>query len=216
MNNIQQINPNFWNEYSRLYDKFIPQFQKELLKDLSQYAKGYICDFGCGTGKLHRYLAQNRNISKIDAIDTSEQMLNLAIKNKPLNLNIKYFNSFQDKNKYDSIYMVNMLYANSNPIEIIKKISQNLSTNGRLIIADMKRENNLETLYLEMIKEYRSDHELDKYFKLNQILSQTSSPSPYRINELESIIQMFGDFKIIEKNEKHFLENMNCLVVEQK
>lgn len=218
----QIVNDNFWSEYARMYNKFTPSFQKKLLENISQYGFGTVGDFGCGVGKLHKHLANQNNSKLIHAIDSNKQMLDLASKNKPQNidtifsqLELNDFNSNQILPKYDSIYLINVLYVNKNPIEILKQITPKLNQNGNLIIVDMKRKTNLEQLFQVLDDEYTGDKDLENYYHSNQILSQNSTPHAYSINELESIISLMGNFQTLEKNETHFLNNANCLIVKK-
>lgn len=218
----QIFNENFWSEYARMYNKFTPSFQTKLLDYISKFGFGTVGDFGCGVGKLHPYLSRQNKSQLIHAIDSNKEMLELAKTNKSQNIKTIYsqielndLNQNQILTSYDSIYLINVLYTNKNPIEVLKQVTPKLNQNGNLIIVDMKRKTNLEQLFQTLNQEYKNDPDLENYYTSNQILSQNSTPHAYSINELESIISLLGNFQTIEKNENHFLENANCLIVKK-
>lgn len=218
----QIINEKFWSEYARLYNKFYPKFQHELLSHISQYGKGQTADLGTGTGKLFQHLNKNSNIEHLIAIDSNKQMLELTKKNAKSHLTsfpyqIKHTELNQlphsENGQYDSIFMVNVLYANQNPIEIIKTANSHLKQNGHLIIADMKRTVQIEKPFQQIKKEYHNEQEdVDKYYNANKILSQGATPRTFSLLELESIIHLTGTHQTIEKREDFFLNNANCVI----
>lgn len=213
----QIVNEEFWNEYAKMYNKFIPEFQKKLLKQIAQYAHGKTGDFGCGTGKLIPYLNQNPNITSIHSLDASPQMLSFA-KKKPTPLPIQYhlleLNKINENTlplTFDSIFLINVLYANNNPINLLTQINKHLNPNGTLIIGDMNRQTNLNQLITSLSKEYQTDPDIEKYQHYNQILSQNATPKTYTPSELESIIHLIDTYQTTHTSQNHFLGNLNLL-----
>lgn len=224
--NKQIITKQFWSNYARLYDKFYPTFQNKMLAHIVQYAHGKVGDFGTGTGKLYKHLDKNDNIESIIGFDSNSQMLNLATQKlnqyfqgkqkETRKLEINLIDNQTPKETFDTIYLVNVLYANENPINILKQIYKKLKPNGTQVIIDMKREVNLKKLFSQLKKEYPNDkRDLKTYYTNNEFLAKNAIPHSYTIDELETITNLIGNYKILEKREDFLLNNVNCLVLKK-
>ena len=222
----QIINKQFWSNYSRLYDKFYPKFQNDLLKYISKFAHGKVADFGTGTGKLYKHLDLNTEITSITGYDSNEQMLNLAKKKFKIyfkniqkniqNIQINELEKKSIKEKFDTIFIINVLYANENPIKILIELDKLLNKHGTLVIVDMKREVDLAKLFNQIKLEYKNDEDVQTYYENNQLLSKDSIPRTFSLEELESITHSIDNFKTIKKRDDFFLENVNCLILEKQ
>lgn len=215
----QILDEEFWNEYAKLYAHFTPSFQKELLEHISQKSFGKVGDFGTGTGKLYRHLKNNENITELIGMDASPQMIEIAKKEAKKHLShIPYriiqndLNQIQTQNNFDSIYLINVIYANNNPIDIIEKTAQKLNKGSNLIIVDMQRKVQGEKLLEQLQKEYRGEDKLQKYLSDNKLLMGDSTPSTYNLRELEKIISLVDDFTIIESSDEFYLNSANYVL----
>jgi len=218
----QIINETFWSEYANLYAQFYPSFQIELLSHIGKKSFGKVGDFGTGTGKLFRHLGNNPDITELIAIDGNEQMLNIAKQEATKylgNINHKIerneLNSEQTQqlgSNFDSIYLINVLYANNNPIQIIENISKQIKCGGKLIIVDMPRQVDGEKLLTKMQAEYPNNKNLIKYVQDNQILMKDSVPSTYNLRELEKIITLVDNYTIEESSSEFFFGSVNYVL----
>lgn len=91
-----------------------PIFSDLLLNKIKELDAKLICDYGCGNGRLAKYLIENNRQVKIDGIDSSKEMRALAT-NYVLSDNFKtyepeYLSQESLKNldnfKYDLVYAV--------------------------------------------------------------------------------------------------------------
>lgn len=102
-----------------------------------QDSKPYqILDFGCGTGKLTRFLAKGFKKSTIYAYDISESLLEKAKEVNRQYPNVKFINEFGEKNKFDFIIIVNVFHhikprLRNRTFEHIKAL---LKPNGKVIV----------------------------------------------------------------------------------
>lgn len=213
------ISTKFWKEYAPLYQKFTPKFQKKQLEFIANFAQGKVADLGIGVGKLIPYLNKNKNVTKIIGIDNNEEMLKYALK-RDSNKSLKIIKSELTKidykiiNNLDSLILTNVLYANSNPIKLLKNISEKTNDNNRIIISDMSRDVKSKELLEYMLEEFKEDKDLEKYIKMNFILVQDSKPRTYFIEEICSVLELL-DYKIYITSKEHFL-NSNYTIIANK
>jgi 2-polyprenyl-3-methyl-5-hydroxy-6-metoxy-1,4-benzoquinol methylase len=222
MDNIDNI---FWENYAKRYDAITPTFQKHLLTHVGKQSFGHVGDFGCGVGKIFHEYEKNQNITSITGIDSSPQMLKIA-KNKMLkyltqipteliNMRLDTENISNLKNNFDTINLINVLYANKNPIEILDLVSQKITSGGVLCIGDMNRNPNSKKLFQKMENEFKNHPEFNQFCKDNQELMTSQTRHTYSLSELETIISKLGDYKTIQKSEKFYLGSMNYLLTQK-
>jgi 2-polyprenyl-3-methyl-5-hydroxy-6-metoxy-1,4-benzoquinol methylase len=222
---VDNTNNKFWENYAKRYDSITPNFQKHLLSHIGKQSFGNVGDFGCGVGKLFKYYSSNTNINKITGIDSSKEMLKIAkqkvnqylidIPTKLIEARLNPENISNLINNFDTINFVNVLYANSNPIEILDSAIQKINPKGVICIADMNRNPNGEKLFQRMSKEYENHPEYKQFCKDNQELMTSQNPHTYSLPELETIISKLGNFQTIQKSEKFYLGSMNYILAQK-
>lgn len=209
------LDEKIWQEYSRLYSKFTPSFQYELLEKASNFSYGNVLDMGTGVGKLLPFLDKNPKVKSITAIDSSKNMLEIA-KKKAIKLSKVKKLVLEDITFYeegcDTICSLNVIYSLNNPIEYLKKCYRMLNDDGQIIISSQKRDLNFTKLANICNMEFENDSDYERYKELNYYLTKKSSHiKAYELDEIESILKLIG-FKTIEKDEKQFLGNSFFIV----
>ena len=93
-------------------------------------AKGYILDFGCGSGRDTKYfLAKD---FKVDAIDGSIELCKIASEYTKIKVRHKYFNELSIVNKYDGIWACSSILHLSldDLVDVFKRMSKALKDEG--------------------------------------------------------------------------------------
>lgn len=93
-------------------------------------AKGYILDFGCGSGRDTKYfLAKD---FKVDAIDGSIELCKIASEYTNIKVRHMYFNELSIVNKYDGIWACSsILHLSLNDlVDVFKRMSKALKDEG--------------------------------------------------------------------------------------
>lgn len=93
-------------------------------------AKGYILDFGCGSGRDTKYfLARDFNV---DAIDGSIELCKIASEYTNIKVNHMYFNELSIVNKYDGIWACSSILHLSldDLVDVFKRMSKALKDEG--------------------------------------------------------------------------------------
>lgn len=93
-------------------------------------AKGYILDFGCGSGRDTKYfLAKDFNV---DAIDGSIELCKIASEYTNIKVNHMYFNELSIVNKYDGIWACSSILHLSldDLVDVFKRMSKALKDEG--------------------------------------------------------------------------------------
>lgn len=93
-------------------------------------AKGYILDFGCGSGRDTKYfLAKDFNV---DAIDGSIELCKIASEYTNIKVNHMYFNELSRVNKYDGIWACSSILHLSldDLVDVFKRMSKALKDEG--------------------------------------------------------------------------------------
>lgn len=135
--------------------------------------KGYILDFGCGSGRDSKYFIENGY--KIKAIDGSLELCLLAEKymnHKVIHMN---FSELNDLNKYDGIWScATILHLTKQEfIKVLKKMIRALKKDGIIYIS-----------FKDGIGEETKD---GRYFMY------------YTENQFEEIINLFDKIEILDK-----------------
>lgn len=93
-------------------------------------AKGYILDFGCGSGRDTKYfLAKDFNV---DAIDGSIELCKIASEYTNIKVRHMYFNELSIVNKYDGIWACSFILHLSldDLVDVFKRMSKALKDEG--------------------------------------------------------------------------------------
>lgn len=93
-------------------------------------AKGYILDFGCGSGRDTKYfLAKDFNV---DAIDGSIKLCKIASEYTNIKVRHMYFNELSIVNKYDGIWACSSILHLSldDLVDVFKRMSKALKDEG--------------------------------------------------------------------------------------
>lgn len=93
-------------------------------------AKGYILDFGCGSGRDTKYfLAKDFNV---DAIDGSIELCKIASEYINIKVRHMYFNELSIVNKYDGIWACSSILHLSldDLVDVFKRMSKALKDEG--------------------------------------------------------------------------------------
>ena len=93
-------------------------------------AKGYILDFGCGSGRDTKYfLAKD---FKVDAIDGSIELCKIASEYTKIKVRHMYFNELSRVNKYDGIWACSSILHLSldDLVDVFKRMSKALKDEG--------------------------------------------------------------------------------------
>lgn len=93
-------------------------------------AKGYILDFGCGSGRDTKYfLAKDFNV---DAIDGSIELCKIASEYTNIKVRHMYFNELSRVNKYDGIWACSSILHLSldDLVDVFKRMSKALKDEG--------------------------------------------------------------------------------------
>lgn len=93
-------------------------------------AKGYILDFGCGSGRDTKYfLAKDFNV---DAIDGSIELCKIASEYTKIKVRHMYFNELSVVNKYDGIWACSSILHLSldDLVDVFKRMSKALKDEG--------------------------------------------------------------------------------------
>lgn len=93
-------------------------------------AKGYILDFGCGSGRDTKYfIAKDFNV---DAIDGSIELCKIASEYTNIKVRHMYFNELSIVNKYDGIWACSSILHLSldDLVDVFKRMSKALKDEG--------------------------------------------------------------------------------------
>jgi len=148
---------------------FIIRLQKtlNLLEDIDNKK---ICDLGCGTGELIPFiLKKNGNYT---GIDFSEKMLDVIkskyqkeIHNKKVDLLLTDFKNMDETHKYDILIGLGFIEYFDEPKEIVKKLYNIISNEGRLILS-FPNVNSLDFLVIRLLTILRIF--IKKFLKVGQ------------------------------------------------
>lgn len=93
-------------------------------------AKGYILDFGCGSGRDTKYFLDKD--FNVDAIDGSIELCKIASEYTNIKVNHMYFNELSIVNKYDGIWACSSILHLSldDLVDVFKRMSKALKDEG--------------------------------------------------------------------------------------
>ncbi|MDQ6985244.1 MAG: methyltransferase domain-containing protein [Candidatus Dojkabacteria bacterium] len=139
-----------WNKYAKHYDNLnhliaYQDLKKQILSNANKYLPEKvtnILDLGCGAGNITEGLVRDFEEAEIYALDSSSEMLNVAISkirsDKVIfkSFDINNITKFQPEVKYDLIVINNVLYTIDDKYLLLELLSNKLSNNGIIILSD--------------------------------------------------------------------------------
>ena len=210
-----------WKEYCKLYAKFTPSFQKDLLQKASNYSQGQVIDAGVGVGKMFTYYDSNNLVTSVKGIDSSQDMIDLAQKFRSqrgleITLEHKDVHAYNSYHNADTIISLNVLYALRNPISYLHQVSSQMKKDSTLVLSSQNRNLDLKKVQKALQNEFEQDEEFEKFKNMQSTLS-TASSTPTRKYALEEIISLFELLKldVIEADNSIYLGS-NFFVVGKK
>ncbi len=168
----QSINPiqSSFSKAKLTYDQHSPVQQsvgKELIKLIDQSYFNNIIDIGCGTGLITTHLYQYRIFNAFEALDFSQDFLEVA-QSRNLKNNIIYhcadFDSYfyQHQNTYDLIFAnMSLQWSNDFPF-LLTQLYQSLNMDGHLAFTIPLR---------GTFKELSNDYHINQFHDLNAVIS---------------------------------------------
>lgn len=128
-----------WNDYNHEYakdhEKENPEVQgefKEVLKLYTPLLNERVLEIGCNTGEFCELLSRKSNLVPI-GVDINTDAIRIA-KAKYPKLNFQVLDFFDLENKFDVIYMQNVIEHLKNPEKALIKLENLLNPGGKLII----------------------------------------------------------------------------------
>lgn len=163
-----------WDIRAKKYDNLEwtnrDQYMEKLLKICDLKSDFYACDIGTGTGIIAQILAHY--CRKVDAIDYSESMLNIAKNKRPMdNLNYKLMNAEKlelPSNMFDIVTARMCFHHIAHQEKAIKECVRILKTGGKFVISEGIPPPGTRKFYNEMfkLKEKRRTYTIDDLVEL--------------------------------------------------
>jgi ubiquinone/menaquinone biosynthesis C-methylase UbiE len=170
----------YWNKKASTYDNHLKESQtayKKIIEFLKEDLTNnmFLLDIGTGTGEIP--LQIYNYVKKIDAIDFSQEMINLA-RDKADKLNISNINFIvcdinelsYDDNTFDSILISNVLHIADEPQKLLIKLKRLIKTNGIIIAPTFLHNQNIFTKIISYILK-RKGHPIKSKFDRKTIVS---------------------------------------------
>ncbi len=183
----------FWDMMSSNYDNQLKKYRQAYMDTIKRTIKylgeeDIILDFACGTGITTTQISGF--VRETIAIDTSQKMVDIAKKKAVMNKinNIKFyktdlFSKDFEKNSFDAVLAINILYFLENASENIRIIYELLKPGGLFISATDCIGENISLM--NRIKHFLGSIGILPFIKM------------YSISELEDLVKNV-DFEIIE------------------
>jgi phosphatidylethanolamine/phosphatidyl-N-methylethanolamine N-methyltransferase len=138
-----EVEKNFWNRYAGKYDHFMKRLAKtySLITDLIREDLNpgdHVLEIAAGTGLITLEIASQ--VKKVDAIDISEHMINIAsrkardrgIRNIHFSVKDSYSLDYPD-NTFDACIVANTLHVMKEPERALSEAKRTLKADGILI-----------------------------------------------------------------------------------
>jgi ubiquinone/menaquinone biosynthesis C-methylase UbiE len=170
----------YWDKKALTYDNHLTESQaaytkivKFLKEDLTNNM--FILDIGTGTGEIP--LQIYKNVNKIDAIDFSNEMINIA-KSKAANLNNTKINFYvgdinelpYEKKMLDAVIMSNLLHIIDEPCKLLSNVKNILKNNGIIIAPTYLHNQNIFTQIISLLLR-KKGHPIKTKFNSKTIIS---------------------------------------------
>lgn len=153
-----------WRLYSRVYDavmvRFLPYqlLTERVAAALNPSLGSRMLDAGCGTGQLVQFLLRSRSDVEVVGIDFSEAMLRRARakstnlrKTTWLRVDLNYPLPFSEE-EFDAITCVNVLYAVSEPLSMLRELRRVLRQGGRLVLVTPIFKPGMSNIFAEHVR----------------------------------------------------------------
>ncbi len=171
-------NKEFWNktagQYSKTWETYAKQrLSKKELLFIGEYLadKVNILDIGIGNGRILDFLSENTNPSaNITGVDIAENMVEYCKNKFSSNTKIKDIyvcdlseEEIKSDEMYDLVTIIRVLKYNSNWKEMIKRIHNNMTSGGTLILEMPNRFSINKLAPLEFKRHYSAPKELREF-----------------------------------------------------
>lgn len=147
----------FWNEIAYSYHGISELSQAHqdkynyIIDLIFKYNCKKILDLGCGSGIIENKLLERGYNGKVLAIDSSSEMLKIAINNnkssnvvfRQLNIETIINDPSINTKQYDCCLLINVMFNLTDVSELLSKISNLLITHGLLIIVEPKEKSSV-------------------------------------------------------------------------
>jgi len=163
-----------WKKRSKLYDKLDwtnrQEYMEKFLKMCDLNSKYYLCDIGTGTGTIAHEVAEY--VSKVEAIDISEDMLRIARqKNNSQNISYKIINAEtlnHPPNTFDCVTARMCFHHINDQKKAVKRCYDVLKPGGKLVISEGIPPAGARRFYTEVfkLKEKRRTYTIDDLVEL--------------------------------------------------
>jgi ubiquinone/menaquinone biosynthesis C-methylase UbiE len=178
----------------KMLDKHYDLFAENVINKVNPFQNSSVLEIGPGPGWAGISLLKKRPDLKLDGLEASSDMVDIAIKNsetEKLETRIKYFvgigeemNSIKD-NQYDLVISRESLHHWIEPEKVFKEISRVLKPNGKICIYDHRRDLNLFGRAIVFIFGTIKAGKMAKHWK-------TSITASYTQEEIRKKLDMIG------------------------
>lgn len=165
----------YYSNYERNFNGYLKQVWSDRhleldmeLEVLTDKHDTKILDLGCGTGSVSLYIGYKlQGHGEVLGIDINEDRLFCARERKKVlerevgfEINCEFRRSnvlcLNKKNKFDLIYLEEVLHHMEPRIEVVKKISDSLKDNGVLVVSEVNAYNPFMQIYLFKKRGFRT------------------------------------------------------------
>ena len=191
------------------------QMLSELLNDNEIKQGFYGLDLGCGTGEFSFKVLDNFNLEKLDMIDLSDKMINVA-KTKIRNKNIRFYNydfdTFNEFKKYNLIFSNMSIHWSKNFNKLVKNILKEIKPESIFLVSFLNSSSfnffkSLNFFDNKTINPFPKKNSIDTllnrdkfYIKKREIIIEKKYKNP---------ISFFVELKKIGANAKFYKKNSN-------
>ena len=175
MEDLEQVEAYAKADFAQPHDEFIDRV-KEFVNQ--PFFDGDVLDLGCGPGDISRRFAKAFTLSRIDAIDGSQNMVEYAIKTTPLDLakRIQFIcgklpDEDLPRTSYDIIYTNSLLHHLPNPLILWHIIKKYAKSETKACVMDLLRPES-NTIASALVEQYaKNEAEILKLDFYNSLLA---------------------------------------------